>query len=383
MDESTMNHKKDLKQRRIKEAGTVRKIVSVLFAIFIIGVVCLVIGGYVYIKSSLTAVAPESDEIIDVSIPIGSTAGSIGHILEDNGLIKDATVFKYYVRYKNEQGFQAGDYQLSPSMNVEGIISQLKTGTVIQEPEFKMTVPEGYTVIQIAEIMSKHVDHSPEDIIQVMDDPETVKYLQEKYPQVLPDDIFAEDVKHPLEGYLYPATYSFYESTPTVEAMLEKMVSQTHKVVSRFQPHDEYSLHEWLTFASLVEKEATAKVDRHKIAGVFQNRLDTGMPLQTDPTVLYALERHQVRIYLDDLAVESPYNTYQNQGLPPGPISNAGMSSLEAAMNPEETDSFYFYARPNGEVLFSETLNEHNTIKNQYQSEWEAVQENQSSAGAQ
>ena len=126
------------------------------------------------------------------------------------------------------------------------------------------------------------------------------------------------------------------------------------------------SVHELLTMASLIEEEATQQVDRAKISSVFYNRIETGMPLQTDPTVLYAHGEHKDRVYYKDLEVESPYNTYLHKGLPPGPIANAGTTSLEAAVNPEETDLLYFLATPEGQVLFSRTLEEHNKLKNEH-----------------
>jgi UPF0755 protein len=118
--------------------------------------------------------------------------------------------------------------------------------------------------------------------------------------------------------------------------------------------------------ASLIEEEATAKTDREKIASVFYNRLRVGMPLQTDPTVLYALGKHKDRVYYKDLKVNSPYNTYIHNGLPPGPIANAGEMSIRAALQPAETDYMYFLATPNGEVIFTKTLKEHNREKAKY-----------------
>ncbi|TDQ38014.1 endolytic transglycosylase MltG [Aureibacillus halotolerans] len=372
--------KRTKKLRRQKEAGMVRRIVAIVASIIFIGVLTVGIGGYFYIKSSLAPIAAESDQIIDVTIPIGSSPGKIGQILSGKGIIKDAQVFKYYVKYKNEQGFQAGSYQLSPSMDVETIISQLKTGKIIQEAEFKLTIPEGQSLDQIAETISNNTSFTEEEVMATLNDEEFISSLMSKYPDLLTDDILKPEIKHPLEGYLFPATYSFYEPSPSIESIVMKMVDQMSEVVRRYtgQMPEDMSAHRLLTFASLIEEEATESTDRRKIAGVFMNRLQSDMRLQTDPTVLYALDQHKVRISLDDLEVQSPYNTYQNAGLPPGPIANMGEASLEAALNPEDTDAIYFYARPNGEVLFSETLEEHNTLKNQYRSEWEAVQEQQS-----
>jgi UPF0755 protein len=118
--------------------------------------------------------------------------------------------------------------------------------------------------------------------------------------------------------------------------------------------------------ASLIEEEATGQVDRHKISSVFYNRIKKGMPLQTDPTVLYAEGKHKDRVVYKDLDVISPYNTYKNTGLPPGPISNTGKTSIEAALNPAKTDYFYFLATSTGEVIFTKTLEEHNREKDKH-----------------
>jgi UPF0755 protein len=128
----------------------------------------------------------------------------------------------------------------------------------------------------------------------------------------------------------------------------------------------EYTAHELLTLSSLIEEEATEKADRGKISSVFYNRMEEGMPLQTDPTVLYALGKHKSRTVYKDLKVDSPYNTYKVKGLPPGPIANAGTSSIEAALQPEDTNYYYFLASSSGSVYYSETLDEHNEKKAKY-----------------
>ena len=135
------------------------------------------------------------------------------------------------------------------------------------------------------------------------------------------------------------------------------MLKQTEKVLLEYQAQmaeQKFSTHKLLTMASLLEEEATEKVDRSKIASVFYNRLDQGMPLQTDPTVLYAKGKHSERVYYKDLEVDSPYNTYKHKGLPPGPIANAGKESIKATLQPEETKYLYFLATPEGDVLYSQ-----------------------------
>src|SRR5690606_29197739 len=161
---------------------------------------------------------------------------------------------------------------------------------------------------------------------------------------------------NPLEGYLFASTYDFYDEEPSIESIVELMLERTESVVEPYL--DEIAdkgltVHEDITFASLIEQEAKTEEQRREILGIFYNRLEEGMKLQTDPTVLYALGEHKDRVLYEHLEVNSPYNTYQVKGLTPGPIANAGESSLEAALNPDETDYLYFLATPTGEVLFS------------------------------
>lgn len=347
------------------EAKVVRKIVAISAIILILIVAGIGGGGYFYINNALKPVDETSNEEVEVEIPIGSTSTTIGQILEENGIIRDARLFKYYVKFKNEQGFMAGNYQLQPSMTIQEVINSLKTGSVMEEVVMKITIPEGKQLTQIAEIVAEKTDRDYDEVLNKFNDKDFVKTLIERYPSVLSEEILEGDVRYPLEGYLFPATYPFYTEKPSLEEIVTSMLDKTRKVVAEYMPLAEergMTVHELLTMASLIEEEATEKVDRSKISSVFYNRMEIDMPLQTDPTVLYAQGEHKDRVYYKDLEFESPYNTYLNKGLPPGPIANAGAMSIEAALNPEETDLFYFIATPEGNVLFSKTLEEHNRL---------------------
>ncbi|MEH7332775.1 endolytic transglycosylase MltG, partial [Neobacillus drentensis] len=325
-------------------------------------------GGYLYIKSAMKPVDANSKVQKKVEIPIGSSVTGIAETLESNGIIKDAKVFKYYVKLKNEGGFMAGEYQLSPSMDVQEIVGRLKTGKVLAKASFKIAIPEGKQLKEIAGIMAAATKQNEADVFNKLNDKEFIKALMAKYPDILTDEIMNASIKYPLEGYLYPATYPFYKPNPTVEEMVTAMLDKTRTVLSDYtgeSKEKKLSVHQLLTMASLVEEEATEKADRKTIASVFYNRIKKGMPLQTDPTVLYAQGKHKEKVFYKDLEVSSPYNTYQNKGLPPGPIANAGRVSIEAALNPEKTDYYYFLAA-NDEIYFSKTLEEHNNLKAKY-----------------
>lgn len=353
-------------QQQQSEAKIVRRIVFRIAVFIIIMVSLIVSGGFFYINSALKPVNPESDQKIKIEIPIGSNVSQIAQILEENGIIKDANVFKYYVKLKNNAEFMAGSYNLKPSMQIPEIIESLKTGKVMQEVVFKITIPEGKQLRQIATIIGEKTEKNPKDVFKQLNDETFIKKLINKYPEVLSNEILNKDIKYPLEGYLFPATYPFYEENPAMEDIITVMLDKTKSVLTKYEGQmveKKFTPHQLLTIASLIEEEATEKIDRNKIASVFYNRLDEGMPLQTDPTVLYAHGEHKERVYYKDLEVESPYNTYKYKGLTPGPIANAGIASIEAALNPANTDFLYFLATASGDVLFSTTLDEHNEKK--------------------
>lgn len=365
--------KKELIRRKMlerqSEARIVRRIVLIISIIMLVLIAAIGGGGYLYIESALKPIDAKSKEYKKVEIPLGSSVTGIGQALEKNGIIKNAKVFKYYVKLKNESGFMAGEYQLSPSMDIPEIVNRLKTGKVLAKASFKVTIPEGKQLREIAVIMAEATKQNPDDVFNKLNDRAFIDSLMAKYPDVFTNEILNPAIKYPLEGYLYPATYPFYKSNPSVDEMVAAMLDKSRQVLTDYTDKSQeknLSVHQLLTMASLIEEEATEKADRKKIASVFYNRMKEGMPLQTDPTVLYAQGKHKEKVVYKDLEVNSPFNTYKHPGLPPGPIANSGKMSIEAALEPEETDFYYFLATPEGEILYSKTLEEHNQKKAQY-----------------
>jgi UPF0755 protein len=352
------------------EAKTIRKIVMFVCIGLVLLVFICAISGYFYVKSALRPVDPNDHRLRTVKIPIGSNISNIALALEEKHIIKSQSVFKYYVKFKNETGFQAGAYQLSPSMNLDQIIQSLKTGKVVDNGVVKFTIPEGWQQIQIVSIIAKETGYSSKQIENRLDDRTFVKTLIKEYPDLLGTEILNHNIKHPLEGYLFPATYSFYNKKPSLDTIIKRVLSHTDYVMMKYQADmkkEKVKPHTLLTMASLIEEEATAQADRHKIASVFYNRIKAKMPLQTDPTVLYALNKHKKEVSYKDLKVNSPYNTYTNKGLPPGPIASPGEASIEAALHPAKTDYLYFLAaKGTGKVYYSKTLSAHNALKEKY-----------------
>ncbi|QBK26314.1 endolytic transglycosylase MltG [Ureibacillus thermophilus] len=365
VDQEMMDKIKQFKQ----EGKVVRRIVAWVTIIVIALVLFIGIFGAIYVKSALQPVDSDSDQQIEVEIPLGSGITAISKILEEHGIIKDARIFKYYAKFKNQSNFQAGNYTMTPSMTLDEILESLKTGKVYREPLMAITIPEGLTLEQIGKIVEKHTKYTKEQFMDRVNSKEFIDYVMSTYPELVTDEILNENIRYPLEGYLFPATYAFYEENVSLDDVILPMIEKTNSVINEYKSllaEREMSVHELLTIASLLEEEATAKTDRETIASVFYNRMEIGMPLQTDPSVLYALGGHKERVLYEDLEVQSPYNTYINPGLPPGPIANAGVVSIEAALNPTDTEYLYFLADQDGNNHFAKTYEEHLQNKNLY-----------------
>lgn len=184
------------------------------------------------------------------------------------------------------------------------------------------------------------------------------------------EEILQDEIRYPLEGYLFAATYPIYDQIPEIDVLVRMMLDKSNDVMSEYYSETlalaDFTVHDIITFASLVEREARNEDERKLISGVFYNRLAEGMRLETDPTVLYALGYHKDRVLFSDLEIESPYNTYYVYGLPIGPISNFGVSSLESVFYPTETNYKFFVAAPDGQIYFSETHKEHVNLANQH-----------------
>lgn len=354
----------DRMREKKKEVKIVRRIV---FAIALIVLIVGLIGGravYKYITEGLQPVDPTSEEVIVVEIPIGSGLDSIASKLAEKGIIKDARIFKYYAKFNNESQFQAGTYDLTKAMTPDELIQSLKTGKLYREPVFTMTIPEGLNLKEIAAVVEKRTGISADDFMTFVTDKGNIDNFIAKYPSLLTEEIKDEQIKFSLEGYLFPATYPFYEEKPTLNTIVGDMLEAT---IANIRPHFNYleeqgkSVHWLLTFASLVEKEATSQTERDIIASVFNNRMkqDPEMPLQTDPTVAYAHQVHLTRTMYSDLEIDDPYNTYKYKGLPPGPIANSGKTSIDAVLDPEETNYLFFIAGKDGKPYYAVSYEEH------------------------
>ncbi len=301
-----------------------------------------------------------------VVIPRGSGAASVSRLLEHNGLIKSAFAFRTYLRFKGQgEKFKPGRYTLPDNLTFDAVTERLNGGPKAEEQPRRITIPEGYTVRQIALLLERKGVCTAQDFLYLTTDARGIGALRSEFP--LP--------KETLEGYLFPDTYEFDRQTTAVqvvEALLMNFDARFNRPYGQEIAARGRSLGDIVTMASLIEREAKVSEDRPRIAGVIENRLQKGIKLEIDATVLYALGRHKNRVLFADLKVDSPYNTYRVKGLPPGAIANPGLACLLAAVRPEKNDFLYYVARPTGSHLFTRTPAEHETAKRQARREREA-----------
>lgn len=370
--EEELSEESNLKRaERRKEDRVVRKIVYVLTVAILIIAGILAISGYNYVSAGLKPLDTNDKKLVQVEIPSGSSNRQIGEILEKDDIIRDGLVFNFYTKFKNLTNFQAGYYQFSPNMTLDQIGKELQQGgsDVPLDEASKLTIPEGYDVDQIGTLVAKKTDFSKDDFLNLMNDEAFFNQLKEQYPDLLTDAGNAEGVKYRLEGYLFPATYNVLK-TNNLQELVTQMVDATNQVVAPYYSRIRekgMTVQEVMTLASLVEKEGVTTEDRKKIAQVFFNRIDEGMPLQSDISILYALGEHKEVVTYKDTEVDSPYNLYVNTGYGPGPFDSPSQDAILAVLEPTANDYYYFVADiSTGKVYYAKTYDEHMELVEKY-----------------
>ena len=365
---------KPVKSKKEKKSGFKTFFISLLIFLGLISA-----GGYFgyqYVQSSLQPVDASSKQYVTVQIPEGANVQTIGSTLEKSGLIKHGVIFAFYAKYKNYSDLKSGYYNLQKSMSTEDIIHELQKGGTAeaQEPALaNLTIPEGYTIDQIAQAVGQLQGDFKEPLtadafLAKVQDENFISQEVAKYPSLLESLPTKESgVRYRLEGFLFPATYSIKEST-TIESLIDEMLAAMDKTLT---PHysaiksKNLTVNELLTIASLVEKEGAKTEDRKMIAGVFYNRLNLGMPLQSNIAILYAEGKLGQKISLADdtqidTTVNSPYNVYTNQGLMPGPVDSPSADAIESSINQTKSDNLFFVADvTDGKVYFATNKAEH------------------------
>ncbi|MDX1976990.1 MAG: endolytic transglycosylase MltG [Pseudanabaenaceae cyanobacterium bins.68] len=299
----------------------------------------------------LWAIAPpDQSPKIRITIPPGTPLQSIGDRLQEVGLIRSSFALRVWLALVDRVSLQAGTFDFVGSQPLEKVVDQLQSGKLI---EAKFTLREGWSVQQIGGYFEQLGYFSTAEFVAAAQD---LKSQKQKRAWL------GREIKS-LEGYLFPDTYQLSPAEVTPERVINLMLDQFERVALPLHtPQSRFSLHEWVTLASIVEKEAVLGSERSRIAAVFAHRLSRGMRLESDPTVEYGLGIRQTvdqPLTLKQVRTPSPYNTYLNEGLPPGAIAAPGLASLKASLNPPPTKELFFVARYDGSHIFSQTYEQH------------------------
>lgn len=332
-----------------------------LFTVMLVSILGLVLvfgSIIVWINSLFDPPAYSENEQTVIDIPTNANADTIGKTLYQKGLIKSWRVFSIYVRYTGaDSKLKAGEYKLDSAQTLPEIVQMMINGS---NTGYLVTVPEGFNIKQIADLLVA------KGLADKTDFYETAANSNFTYPYM--KNLPAGDNR--LEGYLFPDTYSFSKENDSKE-IIDTMLNRFSTVISELDYEQKankigFTLHQAVTIASMIEREARYDNERAVIAGVIINRLRIGMPLQIDATIQYVLGTNRIKLYNKDLEINSPYNTYRIKGLPPGPIASPGKQSLLAVINSEKSGYLYYLAKPDGTHVFSTSLEQHNKNKAEY-----------------
>jgi UPF0755 protein len=306
-----------------------KKIAIIFFAIILIIVIIL---------GTITTHCDGEDKIVVIEKGLGSD--ETAQVLKDNGIINNKWGFVFYLWIKGYVNhIQAGEYLLNPEMSVSRIAKIIVNGEV-NKNYVEITIPEGWDIKKIEARLKEN---------GVLDD----------------------DAKIPTEneGYLFPDTYYFYKNS-SVEMVVEKMydnfLKKAGEISEDLLTDSSNKLRDAVIMASVIEKEVKTNEDKAIVSGIFWKRIKKGIPLQSCATIAYILGVNKAQYTYEDTRIQSPYNTYLNYGLPAGPISNPGISSIKAALNPQKTDYLYFLNASDGTIIYSRTAEEHNQNKEKY-----------------
>ncbi|WP_147545539.1 endolytic transglycosylase MltG [Rubeoparvulum massiliense] len=327
--------------------------VFILFAV-VIG------GGALYVYTNLQPVNSVSVEPVRVEIPSGATPKKIATILEENGLIRSGFIYSYYLKWKGDgvsSRLQAGTYDFVPGTSLEELTNKMVQGVVVQVDTKRITIPEGWNVNQIADYLSGEGLVNRDTFIQEIN-------MGNFSYDFLSEITQEEGANYRLEGFLFPDTYDVPKGASEHEIIDMMLRNFDKKVTAEIRTGFEQqrlSFYDAITLASIVEREVILDEERPIVAGVFYNRMEDHIRLESCATVQYVLGKQKDVITFDDLEVESPYNTYKHDGLPPGPIGNPGLASIQSVAAPQDNDYYFFVTKKDGSKShhFSRTYEEH------------------------
>mgnify|MGYP003302603134 CR=1 FL=1 len=340
------------------------KIFQNIYLAFLVLILSGILFVYSVYRYELSEVSSD-DELKTVIIEPGSV-DSIATTLYEENLIRNKLAFKAYVKFSGKSNLKAATYSLSEDMGTRKIVDILYEGDGINLEQIKITFKEGLNMRGIAKVISDNTNNSDDDVYNTLDNKEYLNGIIDKY-WFVEEDILNNDIYYSLEGYLYPSTYYLGSRDVTVEEIFDVMLEETGKQLEAYKEqisNSDMSVHEILTLASIVELEGVTDEDRKGIAGVFFNRLQDDISLGSDVTTYYGVrvDMGERDLYSDEVSGCNDYNTrcVTFSGLPVSPICNSSLSSIEAVLNPDETNNYYFVADKNRKIYFSKNITEHN-----------------------
>lgn len=365
-----MNEKQIRRLEELREKNKAKKSKDGV-AIIISTVIFFIIFILSYTYYTLTPVDKNDSSLIPVEVKEGASSSSVASVLEEKGLIRNSLSFILYSRIVKSTEFYVGTYDLSKQMSIAEILDQLNETS--KKSGKMLSIIEGDNIEKIATKIEDNTDISADEFIEKVNDKQFIETLKKEFPDVITEELDDEDIKYKLEGYLYPASYEIdHTNIADPEILIKEMVRQTQiNVLPKYNSNSKIwniqgknvniTLHQYLTLASILEKESTRFEDANSsIAQVFLNRLEEGMQLGTDPALIYAFNK--VELTFDDLKREHPYNMHINLGLPPGPIATISQTTYDALNNAKQHDYLYFLTDPDGNAYFAKTYAEHEAL---------------------
>lgn len=339
--------------KQTKKGGALAGFLNTVSYILLILGVSLILSTFAILVSNDVLALVKEDNPVILTLTEDTASGQVASRLKQEGVIQYPWVFRLLTSLKKVDSFDAGTYELNSDMDYGQLISALR-GSGEQRTVVRVTIPEGYTLQDICDLLVEKKVLTAEKFWETANTYPFSHAMLADVPMV----------ENRLEGYLFPDTYDFYvgdNAVNVINKMLNNFVKKYTKAMRNLTEANGLTIAEVVKVASLVEKEAKMADERTTIAGVIYNRLNSSsFPyLQIDATIMYATG-HKDALTADDLKIDSPYNTYTHEGLPPTAICNPGVSCLMAAIQPEKTRYYYYVADTDGSHIFSRTLDEHN-----------------------
>lgn len=331
--------------------------------IIIVTILIIILTGLITFNIMVSPTDKSSKADIEVVIPTGTNTINIGKILKEKHLIRSEIFFKVYVKLNNITSLKASTYTLKKNMTLNEIITVLEKGNSYNPDAIKLTFKEGKRITDYISTIASNTNHTEEEILAQFNNKDYIKELTKKY-WFLTEEILDPNIYYPLEGYLHPDTYYFKNKDVDIKTIIETMLSETEEILSKYKNTVGQNINKYIIMASMIEIEGTNTTNRKMIAGIFNNRLAKKMNLGADATTYYALQQPMTSdLTVAEFNTDSPYNTRSSSmagKMPIGAICNPSISSIEASINPTESDYLYFVADKNGEIFYTKTLQEHN-----------------------